>query len=293
MVRNRVHSVTFSLSPFSHPHSQPLTPTPTLPHTHTLLPGECRDPLSDYGTMWRALSGSGRAIVLSVEGMPDVSVVSKGGYGNARRVGHDISANYLSMISLVDIGSGLHVYAHNDSGTGGYWNDLDMLEMGNGDFASGASENQHNMALTHMSLWCIMKAPLLLGNDIRTMDPRTLAIVTNKAALSITNDALGIQGWRVNVTVPDNSPLSLSPPVGQIYLGKCPTTPQRWKLRRPQGPPSSLFVTKCNANDPYQKWSVSSQPGPLRNLGNNLCVDSSAQVDPGRTVPCVPGVRCV
>jgi hypothetical protein len=43
----------------------------------------------------------------------DDGVITKGGYGNAKRVGHDISAHWISMLSLVDLGSGLWVYAHN------------------------------------------------------------------------------------------------------------------------------------------------------------------------------------
>eukprot|EP00048_Salpingoeca_helianthica_P017050 m.235436 g.235436 ORF g.235436 m.235436 type:complete len:700 (-) comp20068_c0_seq1:45-2144(-) len=248
--------------------------------------GDCRNPLSDYAAMQQAIDSAGRPIVLSIEGMPDITVVSKGGHGNARRVGHDIGASYLSMISLVDVGSGLHVYAHNDTGFGGFWNDLDMLEIGNGDFNADAGTPQKYMAQTHMSLWCIMKAPLLLGNDIRAMGTHTLAIVTNRAALSLTNDALGIQGWRVAVTLPAGSPLAL-PQVGQVYLGKCAASQQRWRLRRTGGTANLLFVTTCNASNPYQQWRVGSTPGPLRNVGNNQCADWGVQVDPGRTAPCV------
>jgi hypothetical protein len=72
--------------------------------------------------------------VLTVEGDPTDSVITRGGYGNAKRVGHDISPDWGSMLSLVDIGSGLWSYAHNASNAtvGGWWNDLDMIEVGNG-----------------------------------------------------------------------------------------------------------------------------------------------------------------
>ena len=51
-------------------------------------------------------------------------LVAGGAYGNARRIGHDIDAAWLSMLSLVDLGSGLWHWAHNDTGGGGWWNDL-------------------------------------------------------------------------------------------------------------------------------------------------------------------------
>lgn len=82
-----------------------------------------------YASMWAAIQASGREMVLTVEGNPDDTLMSKGGLGNAKRVGHDITALWGSMLSLVDIGSGLWMYAHNSTNPiyGGYWNDLDMV----------------------------------------------------------------------------------------------------------------------------------------------------------------------
>ena len=79
--------------------------------------------------MFRGLVAAGRPILLSVEGQPDVRVITKGGYGNSKRVGHDITSSWTSMTSLVDIGSGIWPYAHNstDPAYGGWFSDLDML----------------------------------------------------------------------------------------------------------------------------------------------------------------------
>ena len=85
----------------------------------------CRnDDNLDYHTMWLALELSGRPMVLTVEGNPDDALISKGGYGNAKRVGHDISPNWDSMTSLIDIGAPLWPYAHGstDPTFGGWWN---------------------------------------------------------------------------------------------------------------------------------------------------------------------------
>jgi alpha-galactosidase len=84
----------------------------------------CRnDDNLDYGTMWNAIEAAGRPMVLTVEGGPTDSLITHGGYGNAKRVGHDISPLWMSMVSLVDIGSGLWMYAHNstNSTVGGWW----------------------------------------------------------------------------------------------------------------------------------------------------------------------------
>lgn len=70
----------------------------------------------------------------------------------------------------------------------GHWNDPDMLEVGNG-MAVGEDR-------IHFSLWCMMAAPLIAGNDIRKMTNDTKMILTNKDAIAVDQDALGIQGWR-------------------------------------------------------------------------------------------------
>eukprot|EP00935_MAST-01C_sp_MAST-1C-sp1_P000305 g305.t1 len=90
--------------------------------------------MDDYHRMWQGIQDSGRPMVLTVEGSPPADVITHGGYGNAKRVGHDISPHWSSMISLVDIGAGLWPYAHNSKNStfGGWWNDLDMIEIGNG-----------------------------------------------------------------------------------------------------------------------------------------------------------------
>jgi alpha-galactosidase len=72
----------------------------------------------------------------------------------------------------------------------GHWNDPDMLEVGNG----GMSNTEYR---SHFSLWCIMAAPLIAGNDIAAMKPETHDILTNKEVIAIDQDALGKQGKRI------------------------------------------------------------------------------------------------
>ena len=70
----------------------------------------------------------------------------------------------------------------------GHWNDPDMLEVGNG--------MQVNEDRAHFSLWCIVAAPLIAGNDVRHMNQQTHDILTNREAIAIDQDSLGVQGFQ-------------------------------------------------------------------------------------------------
>ncbi len=71
----------------------------------------------------------------------------------------------------------------------GHWNDPDMLEVGK----SGLTQAESR---AHFSLWCMIAAPLMAGNDVRHMDAATTAILTNKDVIAIDQDALGKEGFR-------------------------------------------------------------------------------------------------
>ncbi len=72
----------------------------------------------------------------------------------------------------------------------GHWNDPDMLEVGNG----GMTSTEYK---SHFSLWCILAAPLIAGNDVRQMTPEIKMILTNKELIAVDQDPLGKQGARV------------------------------------------------------------------------------------------------
>jgi len=77
----------------------------------------------------------------------------------------------------------------------GQWNDLDMLEVGNG----GMSFDEY---VTHFSMWALVKSPLILGNDVRNMTSETLEIITNRAIIDVNQDPLGspaIRAWKKTV----------------------------------------------------------------------------------------------
>ncbi len=88
-----------------------------------------------------------------------------------------------SVMHILDMTAGLRRYAGP-----GHWNDPDMLEVGNG--------LTHNEDRAHFTMWCMLSAPLILGNDIRTVDPKTLSILLNGRVIAIDQDPLGVQGYR-------------------------------------------------------------------------------------------------
>jgi alpha-galactosidase len=89
------------------------------------------------------------------------------------------------VVINLDMQKGLEKYAGPD-----HWNDPDMLEVGNGVLT--AEEEK-----AHFSLWCMLAAPLMAGNDIRNMSKQTWALLTNKEAIAIDQDALGKQGYKI------------------------------------------------------------------------------------------------
>ena len=93
--------------------------------------------------------------------------------------------NFLGFTKILDQQVGLESYAGP-----GHWNDPDMLEVGN----EGLTPDENR---AHFSLWCILAAPLMMGNDIRTASEETLEILLNKEAIAINQDPLGRQGVKV------------------------------------------------------------------------------------------------
>jgi alpha-galactosidase len=139
-----------------------------------------------YRKMSLALEKTGRPIVYSLcqYGLGDVWKWGASVGGNLWRTEGDIHDNYVSMSS---IGFGQLDIA--DYAGPGHWNDPDMLEVGNG----GMNNDEYQ---THMSLWALLAAPLLAGNDLSRMTPETLRILTNPDVIAVDQDSLGKQGVR-------------------------------------------------------------------------------------------------
>lgn len=145
-----------------------------------------------YRKMHDALVATGRSIVFSLcqYGMNSVWEWGPEVGGNLWRTTGDINPKYDRMSLIGFQQAGLSRYAGP-----GHWNDPDMLEIGNGEMSLDESR-------THMSLWSILAAPLLAGNDLTKVSKEDLAILTNPDVVSIDQDRLGIQGDRVAATGP-------------------------------------------------------------------------------------------
>jgi alpha-galactosidase len=158
-----------------------------------------QDARSSYELMRAALDGSGRAIVFSIcEWGTSKPWLWANGVGNLWRTTGDISDRWEGkvkwpngdccsngMTEILDEQVGLASYAGP-----GHWNDPDMLEVGNG----GMTVTEYR---AHFSLWAMLAAPLIAGNDLRDMKPEIRDILTQKEVIAVDQDEAGKEGRRV------------------------------------------------------------------------------------------------
>ena len=162
------------------------------------LPGQ--NAQASYANIRAALDASGRPIVLSIcewgKDRPWLWGQEVG--GNLWRTTGDIQDRWAGqkkwddgsccsngMLEIVDQQVGIGSYAGP-----GHWNDPDMLEVGNG----GMTTIEYR---SHFSLWAILAAPLIAGNDLRNMTPEIHDILTNQEVIAVNQDPLGREGRRV------------------------------------------------------------------------------------------------
>jgi alpha-galactosidase len=140
-----------------------------------------------YKKMHDALQSTGRPIVFSLcqYGLQAVWRWGASVGGNLWRTTDDISDDYDRMSVIGFDQNGLQKFAGP-----GHWNDPDMLEVGNGKMTNDEYR-------THMSLWCLLAAPLLAGNDLSKMTPETLAILMDPDLIAVDQDPGGVQGHRI------------------------------------------------------------------------------------------------
>ena len=140
-----------------------------------------------YTKMHDALEKTGRPIVFSLcqYGWHKVWEWGPSVGGNLWRTTGDISDRYTAMAEIGFNQNGLEKFAGP-----GHWNDPDMLEVGNG----GMSEDEYR---THFSLWSMLAAPLIAGNDLSKMTPYTVEILTNREVIAVDQDPAGKQGHRI------------------------------------------------------------------------------------------------
>jgi alpha-galactosidase len=152
----------------------------------------CLGQRSSFAVMRDALRATGRPIFYSINpgnGENDLCPPSRCALdlptvANMWRIGFDIGPNWASVIRLIDQNANLASYAGP-----GHWNDPDMMEVGN-----GLNDTEGR---AHFSMWAIMAAPLIAGNDLRRMSAATRETLTNAEVIAVDQDPLGVQGQLV------------------------------------------------------------------------------------------------
>ncbi|HEX4424481.1 MAG TPA: glycoside hydrolase family 27 protein [Terriglobales bacterium] len=155
---------------------------------------------SSYANIRHALDASGRPIVLSIceWGTAKPWLWGKEVGGNLWRSTGDIQDRWgeskkwpdgsccsNGVLAIVDQQVGIESFAGP-----GHWNDPDMLEVGNG----GMTTEEYR---SHFSMWAMLAAPLIAGNDLRDMNPEIHDILTNKEVIAVDQDPLGSEGKRI------------------------------------------------------------------------------------------------
>jgi alpha-galactosidase len=144
--------------------------------------GSREDFVNRYSTMQRAIQKTGRAMVYSIcEWGQSQPWEWARGVGHLWRTTGDITDSWSSIRDIIAFNAPLSPYAGR-----GHWNDPDMLEVGNG--ALTLIEKR-----THMGMWAMMAAPLIIGTDLRIATEETLSILEDREIIAIDQDPLGVQ----------------------------------------------------------------------------------------------------
>jgi len=155
---------------------------------------EGQDPIESYTLMRDALYEAGRPIVFSIcdwgysqpwEWAGEVGHLWRTTLDITDRWDGNIWGNQLGWVEILEKQNGLEKHAGP-----GQWNDPDMLEVGN----PGLTINE---ARAHFTMWCILAAPLICGNDLKNMSPEIEKILMQKDLIAINQDPIGKQGFKI------------------------------------------------------------------------------------------------
>lgn len=153
--------------------------------------------LPETQKMYEALRASGRDIVLSLSNStPFASIGDLSKVSNAWRTGGDIRDNWKSLKPRLFSQDKWAPYA-----SPGHWNDPDMMIVGYVGWGKGPRPTQltPDEQYTHMSAWCLMSVPLLLGCDLTKLDEFTISLLTNDEVIAVNQDPLGRQATIVSI----------------------------------------------------------------------------------------------
>jgi alpha-galactosidase len=150
----------------------------------------CGGSLTAFPAMRAGIAATGRTMFLSINPYSANTTLPTNfaqdgtlyvpAYADMSRISQDISAKFTSVTSIIDTSAADVAWA-----TPGYFNDMDMLEVGN-----GMTEDQDT---AHFIMWSIMSSGLNAGNDVRSQSAATQALLTNSAVIAVNQDALALQ----------------------------------------------------------------------------------------------------
>ncbi|CAH1798746.1 unnamed protein product [Owenia fusiformis] len=246
---------------------------------------------NNYIAMSRALRQTNQNIAFSVG--PTISAQGAKDIAIARQVGNDNVDDFDLMLSIVDrlVEEGLA----REAGTG-FWNDLGMLQVGNGKM----STSEYRI---HMSLWSALKSPLFLGNDLRTMSQAVEDIIQNSDIIAINQDPLGISANLIYSEIPFDgiskvqivSKMCASTTFSQNFLfdslrkrihyypdsSKCLTMETTYRY-------VTLRSCKNDTIDVNQQWFINTQTGTIHQENNrgNCITTSTIARSPAKVRSC-------
>jgi len=156
-----------------------------------------RTSVDDYDIFRAAIAQTGRPMVLSIADYGNAAWIWDGGR-NAQlwRTSDDIRAKMSSVYACAETSSGstrIHPAFNGlwQFAGPGHWNDPDMLQVGNMELPD---EERQAADRAHFSLWCILAAPLMAGNDLRALDESVRQVLTAPEVIAVNQDPRGLQG---------------------------------------------------------------------------------------------------
>jgi len=157
----------------------------------------------DYGIYRECIEDTGRDMVLSISDFGNAAWVWGGKESSQLwRTGWDIRSWMDSVYNCAECSGGSHRSHPAFNGLWqfagpGYWNDPDMLQVGNFKIKDETVRASANKA--HFGLWCILAAPLMAGNNLPTMTDTVRDILNAPEVVAVNQDARGVQGYKVFV----------------------------------------------------------------------------------------------
>ena len=217
----------------------------------------------------------------SVKRSLNLSIAAR--FAQARRVSEDITWVWPRIMSLVyqqQAPYNLAAYAGKQPDGTYFFNDMDMMEIGNAGVGKGQGIWQNlsvTESRTHFALWSLLKSPMLLGCDLTQQVPEVVSMLQNEEATAFNQDTLGVQAAMV-------SNVSVFAADTYVVMEPCNTTDQQqggWQItngsiRATHGsgtacltalhPMYEAALLPCNASDPRQQFVYDAKAGSLQTL---------------------------